>query len=98
MKALQDKIKSVIRYTFLAGKHQMREEPGMFELFGADILIDKDWNVYLLEMNSNPSLLIGRAAATATLIIIHHARQPPPKHFETCRRKQCPKNCLEAAR
>ena len=30
----------------------------MFELLGFDIMMDQNWNPYLLEVNSNPSLLI----------------------------------------
>lgn len=32
---------------------------GLFELMGCDIMIDSNFKVYLIEMNTNPALFLG---------------------------------------
>ncbi|XP_069730569.1 inactive polyglycylase TTLL10 [Phaenicophaeus curvirostris] len=41
---------------FLAAKHKLACKLGYFDLIGCDFLIDENFKVWLLEMNSNPAL------------------------------------------
>ncbi|NWH57010.1 TTL10 polyglycylase, partial [Geococcyx californianus] len=41
---------------FLAAKHKLDRKLGYFDLIGCDFLIDENFKVWFLEMNSNPAL------------------------------------------
>jgi hypothetical protein len=51
-----DKIKKLITLTAKAAKINANERKFCFEIFGYDFIIDKDFNVFLLEVNTNPGL------------------------------------------
>ncbi len=52
------RIKDLIIDTFLAVKNQLNPNyrKNCFELFGYDFLIDEDFRVWLIEVNTNPYL------------------------------------------
>jgi len=52
------RIKDIIIDTFLSAKRTLTHgiKPNTFELFGFDFLIDEDFRVWLLEVNTNPYL------------------------------------------
>ncbi|XP_062889088.1 protein polyglycylase TTLL10-like [Mobula hypostoma] len=50
------RIQQIITQCFLASKARLGSKLGYFDLFGCDIMIDQNFKVWLLEINSNPSL------------------------------------------
>ena len=58
MDILYARIREITRYAFRAGYSKLDKKIAQFELFGVDILIDKDFEPYLIEINSNPALTI----------------------------------------
>ena len=42
--------------SFEAARHEMKQRPNSFELFGYDVMIDENLNVYLIEVNLSPAL------------------------------------------
>lgn len=52
------KIKNLINLTFhsVKDKINMNKRKYCFELFGFDFIVDNDFNLYLLEVNTNPGL------------------------------------------
>ena len=53
---IHQKIKNVIICSFEAARHEMKQRPNSFELFGYDVMIDENLNVYLIEVNLSPAL------------------------------------------
>jgi hypothetical protein len=51
-------MKDLIIDTFLSVRYKMNpnKRKGCFELFGFDFLVDEDFRVWLLEVNTNPFL------------------------------------------
>ncbi|XP_042335782.1 LOW QUALITY PROTEIN: inactive polyglycylase TTLL10 [Sceloporus undulatus] len=50
------RMKEIMLQCFLAVKSKLDCKVGYFDLIGCDFLIDEDFKVWLLEMNSNPAL------------------------------------------
>ncbi|NXY49677.1 TTL10 polyglycylase, partial [Ceuthmochares aereus] len=50
------KMQQIMLQCFLAAKHKLACKLGYFDLIGCDFLIDENFKVWLLEMNSNPAL------------------------------------------
>lgn len=52
------KIRELIKIAFLAVKHKinMNDRKNCFEIFGFDFMIDAEYNVWLIEVNTNPSI------------------------------------------
>ena len=50
------KIKELIKMTAGASSLNMNNRKYSFEIFGYDFILDKEFNVYLLEINTNPGL------------------------------------------
>lgn len=50
------RMKDIILDTFLATKQQLnpKRRKNVFELFGYDFLIDEDFRLWLIEVNTNP--------------------------------------------
>ena len=53
---IHQKIKNAIICSFEAARHEMKQRPNSFELFGYDVMIDENLNVYLIEVNLSPAL------------------------------------------
>ena len=55
---LMEKIKEIINLTMRAGKDKINKNNRnyQFEIFGYDFMLDKDFNVFLIEINTNPGL------------------------------------------
>ena len=53
-----DRIEDIVIDTFLSARKQLNPNgrQGTFELFGFDFLIDEDYRVWLIEVNTNPYL------------------------------------------
>lgn len=51
-------MKDLVIDTFLAVKHQINpnRRKNHFELFGYDFMVDEDFRIWLIEVNSNPYL------------------------------------------
>ncbi len=50
------KMKEIIKITAKAAKLNANNRKYCFEIFGYDFIIDQEFNVYLLEVNTNPGL------------------------------------------
>ncbi|NXS55814.1 TTL10 polyglycylase, partial [Brachypteracias leptosomus] len=50
------RMQQIMVQCFLAAKHKLEHKLGYFDLIGCDFLIDENFKVWLLEMNSNPAL------------------------------------------
>jgi tubulin monoglycylase TTLL3/8 len=53
---IEDKIKSVIINTLESVQDTFEYKRGCFELFGFDIMIDDEFNAWLIEVNSSPAM------------------------------------------
>lgn len=53
---IMPRIKDIVIDTFLAVKYKVNpnHRKGHFELFGYDFMVDEDFRVWLIEVNSNP--------------------------------------------
>ena len=47
-------MKKIITYAALSQRENIIKKPGFFQIFGVDIMFDKDYNPYILEMNADP--------------------------------------------
>ena len=53
------RINEILRLVFLVAKEKLEARYGCFEIFACDFLLSQDnLNPYLMEINSNPSLLL----------------------------------------
>ncbi|XP_010625976.1 inactive polyglycylase TTLL10 isoform X1 [Fukomys damarensis] len=50
------RMQQIMTHCFLAVKSKLERKLGYFDLIGCDFLIDENFKVWLLEMNSNPAL------------------------------------------
>jgi D-alanine-D-alanine ligase-like ATP-grasp enzyme len=53
-------MKKILIYTIKSGLHKLQKLDGCFELFGVDFMIDDNFNVKLIEFNTNPCLMLGK--------------------------------------
>jgi hypothetical protein len=51
-----DKMKKLIELTAKSARVNNTDRKYCFEIFGYDFIIDKEFNVFLLEVNTNPGL------------------------------------------
>ena len=56
---LYQRIKKILIYVFSIASKKLEKKNGFFELFGCDFILDENLNPFLIDINSNPSLLIG---------------------------------------
>ena len=57
---LMTQLKDIIKTTMLCGKNRFNKNnrQSQFEIFGYDFMMDSDFNVFLIEINTNPGLEI----------------------------------------
>ena len=57
---LMKQLKEIIKITMLCGKNRINKNnrQSQFEIFGYDFMMDSDFNVFLIEINSNPGIEI----------------------------------------
>lgn len=53
------KIKKILGYVFTVASKKLERKKGYFELYGCDFIFDENLNPFLMDISSNPSLLIG---------------------------------------
>jgi D-alanine-D-alanine ligase-like ATP-grasp enzyme len=53
---LVPKMKENITLSMESVKKKLKTGKGVFELFGYDFIIDGDYNIWLIEVNTNPCL------------------------------------------
>ena len=55
---IYEKIKELIKIVCFSGKEKinLNERKNCFEIFGFDFIVDKNYEVFLLEVNTNPGL------------------------------------------
>ncbi|KRX01017.1 hypothetical protein PPERSA_09623 [Pseudocohnilembus persalinus] len=58
IESIYDKMKQILKYTFLAGQSKLSSKKGCFELLGVDFMFDQDLNPFLIEINTNPALTL----------------------------------------
>ena len=51
---IQEKIKKCVIYSLESAKHKIFQRKNTIEVFGYDIMIDENLNVYLIEINASP--------------------------------------------
>ncbi|KAJ8257708.1 hypothetical protein GJAV_G00188840 [Gymnothorax javanicus] len=56
LSAFTKRMQLIMTQCFLAVKAKLERKLGLFDLIGCDFMIDDDFKVWLLEMNSNPAL------------------------------------------
>ena len=74
-----------------------------FEIFGLDFMIDADFNVWLIEVNTNPCLEIssGLLSRIIPTMVEHGFRLsidplfPPPKHYANTQKHYVPDSPLD---
>lgn len=54
-RTIQEKIKKIVICSLYSVKHKIANRKNSFEIFGYDIMVDKDLNCYLIEVNSSPA-------------------------------------------
>lgn len=54
------KIKKILGYIFTVASRKLERKKGYFELYGCDFIFDENLNPFLMDISSNPSLLIGK--------------------------------------
>ena len=99
-KDILPKIKNIIRKTILAVKKKLNAENRKycFEIFGYDFILDADFNVWLIEVNTNPCLEESSALLTSLLNrMLDNAFRltvdiifPPMSQYMQCTRKVYP--------
>lgn len=55
-KQLWEQIKDVTIKAMVAAQNDIQYNPSCFEVYGFDMIIDQDFKMWLLEINSSPSL------------------------------------------
>jgi len=53
---IEDKLKTVIINTLSSVQDTFEYKRGCFEIYGFDIMIDEDFNAWLIEVNSSPAM------------------------------------------
>ncbi|XP_060115578.1 inactive polyglycylase TTLL10 [Heteronotia binoei] len=64
------RMKEIMLHCFLAVKSKLDCKLGYFDLIGCDFLIDEDFKVWLLEMNSNPALHTNCSALKSIIPVV----------------------------
>lgn len=64
---LKEKIIKIIITSFESARHEMKQRANSHELFGYDLMMDVNLNVYLIEVNSSPAV----DYSTVRIIIIN---------------------------
>lgn len=53
---IREKIKNIVVWTMSSGQDAVDQRRNSMELFGLDLMVDEDFEAYLLEVNSSPSM------------------------------------------
>lgn len=77
-KEIKAKISEVIKATILSTKHSVSEREGSFVVLGFDFMIDAQFNVWLLEVNTSPSNDIG---TPVTKVVIEQFQRDQAKLY-----------------
>ncbi|KRX09574.1 hypothetical protein PPERSA_09404 [Pseudocohnilembus persalinus] len=56
LEAINHESKKVLAYTFMAAKDRLKHQQGAYQVMGADLIYDEDYNVKIIELNTNPGL------------------------------------------
>lgn len=52
---IQEKIKKIVIYSLQSAKHKIMHRKNSHEVYGYDLMVDEDLNVYLIEINASPA-------------------------------------------
>lgn len=83
-----DKIKNVVINTMESVQDMFECKKGQFELFGLDIMLDQDFNAWLIEVNSSPAMdystavterLVKMVLEDTIKVVVDHNLQTNPK-------------------
>uniref|UniRef100_A0A2K5YYV5 Tubulin tyrosine ligase like 10 n=1 Tax=Mandrillus leucophaeus TaxID=9568 RepID=A0A2K5YYV5_MANLE len=84
---LTKRMQQIMAHCFLAAKSKLECKLGYFDLIGCDFLIDDNFKVWLLEMNSNPALHTNCEVLKEVIpgVVIETLGEPskPPPHTPT---------------
>ena len=53
---IRPKLKDIVKYTIESVQDLVESRPNTVELYGFDFMVDEDYNVWLIEVNSSPSM------------------------------------------
>lgn len=53
---LEEKINTILRLTIDSAKDQIEHRDNSYEIFGFDLMVDENFNVWLIEVNSSPAM------------------------------------------
>lgn len=62
------KVKKILTYVFTIASRKLERKKGYFELYGCDFIFDENLNPFLMDISSNPSLLIGNIKKMCSVI------------------------------
>eukprot|EP00929_Paragymnodinium_shiwhaense_P058983 TRINITY_DN29527_c0_g1_i1.p1 TRINITY_DN29527_c0_g1~~TRINITY_DN29527_c0_g1_i1.p1 ORF type:complete len:689 (+),score=126.76 TRINITY_DN29527_c0_g1_i1:53-2068(+) len=67
-KGIHEQMKRCIAWLFEASREQLQRRNGYFDLLGLDFMVDEDFKLYLLEVNSNPAIWFDSSAILQELV------------------------------
>ncbi|KAF4018540.1 hypothetical protein G4228_010130 [Cervus hanglu yarkandensis] len=75
------RMQQIMAHCFLAVKAKLECKLGYFDLIGCDFLIDENFKVWLLEMNSNPALHTNCEVLKEVIpgVVMETLGEPPPR-------------------
>jgi hypothetical protein len=57
---MNKRMRKILCYAFRCGMRKLERKTGTFELMGIDFMIDDKFKLYLIEMNTNPAITLGK--------------------------------------
>ncbi|XP_021099108.1 inactive polyglycylase TTLL10, partial [Heterocephalus glaber] len=93
------RMQQIMAHCLLAVKSKLECKLGYFDLIGCDFLIDENFKVWLLEMNSNPALHTNCDVLKKVIpsVVMETLVEPAPSRLRTWRSK-LPRRACEARR
>ena len=53
---IKPEMKKIVKYSCQSAQDKFQARANSFELFGYDFMVDKDFNTWLIEINSSPAM------------------------------------------